>query len=206
MANVVSIKAAAGSSLGYIGTALRVTVISVLVLGFGYPALLTAAGALCFPQAANGSLIRDGGVLRGSELVGQQFTSPRYFHGRPSAAGSGYDPTQTGGTNFGPTNAKLIKQIAAAALALRQENPSAAAQSLPPELVTSSASGIDPDISPQAAEFQAARVARARNLDFSEVRTLIMRYTSPRLLGIFGEPHVNVLNLNRAMDAQERYR
>ncbi len=145
------------------------------------------------------------GTVVGSELVGQVFTKPRYFHGRPSAAGKGYDPTATGGTNLGPTSKKLLDATESAIAALKKENP-AATGPVPMDLVTSSASGIDPDISPAGAYYQAARVAEARGISLGVVRAQIAAHVTPRQLGILGEPRVNVLELNRALDAQGAHR
>jgi K+-transporting ATPase ATPase C chain len=137
----------------------------------------------------------------GSELVGQNFTKPGYFQGRPSAAGKGYDPTSTGGTNLGPTSKKLIDATKGTIAALRKANPDATLP-IPMDLVTSSASGIDPDISPAGAYYQAPRVAKARGLSLTAVRTIVEAHVVQRQLGLLGEPHVNVLELNRALDAQ----
>jgi K+-transporting ATPase ATPase C chain len=159
------------------------TVVTVIALGLIYPVVMWGLSTLLFHHQAQGSLIVQNGTVVGSQLVGQNFTKPGYFHGRPSAAGKGYDPTATGGTNFGPTNKKLIDATRAAIVALRKENPDATGP-IPMDLVTSSASGIDPDISPAAAY------------------SLIAAHVTRRQLGFLGEPRVNVLNLNRALDAQ----
>jgi K+-transporting ATPase ATPase C chain len=141
-----------------------------------------------------------GGETVGSEIVGQLWTKPQYFHGRPSAAGkNGYDPTSTGGTNLAPSSKKLIDATKATVAALRKENPNATVP-IPMDLVTSSASGIDPDISPDAAYYQAPRVAAARHLDVGRVNAVIARLTQSRTFGVLGEPHVNVLALNLALD------
>ncbi|HEY4442378.1 MAG TPA: K(+)-transporting ATPase subunit C, partial [Candidatus Elarobacter sp.] len=141
------------------------------------------------------------GAVVGSELVGQNFSKPQYFHARPSAAGKGYDPTATGGTNYGPTSKKLIDSTSAAIAALKKENPDAT-DPIPMDLVTSSASGIDPDISPAGAYYQAPRVAKARHLSLDAVRALIAAHVTPRQFGLLGEPRVNVVGLNRALDVQ----
>jgi len=192
--------AAADSTLHHLVTATLYTVVTVVLLGLIYPLFVWLLATVLFHNQAAGSLIEDNGKLVGSSLVGQLFTKPEYFHGRPSAAGKGYDPTQTGGTNLGPTSKKLIEATRAAVAALRKENPDAAGP-IPPDLVTSSASGIDPDISPEGALFQVARVAKARSLSPESVRALVESQIIPRQFGIFGEPRVNVLSLNRALDA-----
>ena len=189
------------STLRHLGTAALYTVVSVLALGFVYPLVIWGISTLVFHHQAEGSLVVDRGRIVGSELVGQSFTKPGYFHGRPSAAGKGYDPTQTGGTNYGPTNKKLIDSTRAAIAAVKKENPGADGP-VPMDLVTSSASGIDPDISPEAAYYQAPRVAKARAMELSRVRALIAAHVTSRTLGVLGEPRVNVLALNRALDAQ----
>ena len=192
--------AAADSTLHHLVTATLYTVVTVVLLGLIYPLFVWLLATVLFHNQAAGSLIEDNGKLVGSSLVGQLFTKPEYFHGRPSAAGKGYDPTQTGGTNLGPTSKKLIEATRAAVAALRKENPDAAGP-IPPDLVTSSASGIDPDISPEGALFQVERVAKARALPAERVRALVESQIIPRQFGIFGEPRVNVLSLNRALDA-----
>jgi K+-transporting ATPase ATPase C chain len=186
----------------HLGTGALFTVVSVVLLGLVYPAVMTLIAQLAFPNQANGSLITVNGKTIGSDIVGQLFTKPQYFHGRPSAAGkNGYDPTSTGGTNLGPTSKKLIDATRAAIAALKKENPDAT-DPIPMDLVTSSASGIDPDISPEGAFYQAPRVAKAHNLSIDRVRALIVEHVHPRELGFLGEPHVNVLELNRVLDGQ----
>ena len=182
-------------------TSVIYTVVTVIAFGIIYPLVIWAIASVAFPHQANGSLIEAGGKTIGSELVGQLFKKPQYFHGRPSAAGNGYDPTQTGGTNLGPTSKKLIDATRSAIAALRKENPDANAP-IPMDLVTSSASGIDPDISPDGAYYQAPRVTKARGMSLGALRALIAAHVTPRQFGIFGEPRVNVLDLNRALDAQ----
>ena len=185
--------------LRHLGTSVRITLVTVILLGLVYPLAMTAIAQLIFPSQANGSLVVHGGTVVGSDIIGQLWTKPQYFHGRPSAAGkNGYDPTATGGTQLGPTSKKLIETTAATIAALRKENPSADAP-IPMDLVTSSGSGIDPDISPEAAYYQAPRVAAARHLDVARVNALIAKLTQPRELGFLGEPHVNVLALNLAL-------
>jgi len=188
------------STLGHLVSSALYTVLSVALLGICYPLVVWGIGSVVFPHQAGGSPIESQGTLVGSELVGQNFTKPGYFHGRLSAAGKGYDPTSTGGTNYGPTSKKLLDATRAAVTAIRKENPDATGP-VPAELVTSSASGIDPDISPEAAYFQAARVAKARGIALQRVRDAIAAHVRPRELGFLGEPRVNVVELNRALDA-----
>ena len=152
---------------------------------------------MIFPANANGQLILSGGQVIGSRIIGQAFSSPEYFHGRPSAAGNGYDAANSGGTNLGPTNKKLIDAVKTRVARPRGENPTAA---VPIDLVTSSASGLDPHISPAAALFQVPRVARARHVTESEVRGVVEARIERRQLGFLGEPRVNVLLLNLALD------
>jgi K+-transporting ATPase ATPase C chain len=189
------------STLRHLVTSLLFTAVTVIALGLIYPLAIWALSALLFHHQAMGSLIEVDGTVVGSELVGQAFSKPRYFHGRPSAAGKGYDPTATGGTNLGPTSKKLIAATKSTIAALKKENP-AASGPVPMDLVTSSGSGIDPDISPEGAYYQAARVAQARGVSLDAVRARIAAHITPRQLGILGEPRVNVLDLNRALDAQ----
>jgi potassium-transporting ATPase KdpC subunit len=189
------------STLRHLTTSVLYTIVSVILLGLIYPFAMWGIGSLLFHHQAEGSLVYDArGTLIGSELVGQTWTKPQYFHGRPSAAGKGYDPTATGGTNLGPTSKKLIDATKSTIAALKRENPDATGP-IPMDLVTSSASGIDPDISPEGAYYQAPRVAKARGMSLGAVRDAIARNTIPRQFGILGEPRVNVLQLNRALDA-----
>ena len=189
------------STVRHLVTSVLYTVVTVIALGLIYPVVIWGLGTLLFHHQAEGSLIVNAkGTVIGSELVGQNFTKPQYFQGRPSAAGKGYDPTQTGGTNFGPTSKKLIDGTRSAIAALKKANPDATGP-IPMDLVTSSASGIDPDISPEGAYYQAPRVAKARGMSLGAVRDAIARNTIPRQFGILGEPRVNVLQLNRALDA-----
>ena len=188
--------------LRHLVTSLLYTFVTVVALGLVYPLIVWALGTVLFHHQAGGSLIADkSGKVIGSELVGQSWTKPRYFHGRPSAAGKGYDPTATGGTNLGPTSKKLIDATKSAIAALKMANPDATAP-IPMDLVTSSASGIDPDVSPQGAYYQVPRVAKARGMSQNTVRALVTQHVVQRQLGLLGEPHVNVLELNRALDAQ----
>jgi K+-transporting ATPase ATPase C chain len=186
--------------LSHVLTSVIYTAVSVLILGIVYPAVIWGIGPLAFPHQAGGSLIVQDGKPIGSEIIGQLFTKPQYFQGRPSAAGkNGYDPTSTGGTNLGPTSKKLIDATKAAIVALKKANPDAPGAP-PMGLVTSSGSGIDPDISPEGAYYQAPRIAKARNVPLARVRALIDAHVGGRTFGILGEPRVNVLELNRALD------
>jgi K+-transporting ATPase ATPase C chain len=182
--------------------ALRATIVTLILTGVLYPLAMTGAAQALFGQAANGSLVRDNtGRVRGSTLIGQAFTNPAYFQGRPSAAGNGYDPTASSGSNLGPTSAKLRDRVKADVARLRKENPEASGL-IPAELVTASASGLDPHISPGAAAWQIARVARARNISPERLRALLDDKTQGRTLGFLGEPTINVLLLNQALDGQ----
>lgn len=170
------------------------------LLGLAYPLAVTGVAQAAFPAQANGSLVRDaGGRVIGSALIGQAFAKPEYFHGRPSAAGNGYDAAASSGSNMGPLNDKLIDREKADAAALRAENPGAV---IPADAVTTSASGLDPDISPANARFQAPRIAKARGVPENEVTALIDRQIQRPVLGFIGQPRVNVLALNRALDAR----
>src|SRR5579859_980838 len=179
-------------------TAVLMTVATTVLLGVAYPLVVTALAQVLFHDKANGQLITQNGVTIGSRIIGQAFTTDRYFHSRPSAAGNGYDAANSGATNFGPTNQKLIDRVKTDAATLHSENPN---QPVPADLVTTSASGLDPDITPAAAFFQVPRVAKARNLPEDQVRKLVDNHVEGRFLGVFGEPHVNVLKLNLALDA-----
>ena len=170
----------------------------VFVTGIAYPFSMTGISQLLLPYQANGSLVRHDGRVAGSALIGQGFESPRYFHPRPSAAGKGYDASAFSGSNLGPTSKALIARLAADEKTVRKVYGSGP---IPADLITASGSGLDPDISPASAEFQAASVARARGLSVETVRRAIEAATSPRDLGLFGEPRVNVLRLNLALDA-----
>lgn len=187
--------------------AARVTLVSIAIFGFIYPLFMTGVAQLIFPWQANGSLVTVSGRVVGSAIIGQLWTQPQYFHGRPSAAGSGYDPTQTGGTNLAPSSKKLIDTTRATIARLERENPDGTyptceAHCAPPmDLVTSSASGIDPDISPDGAYYQAARIARARHLELARIYAIIAGHEQGRTFGLLGEPRVNVLELNLALEA-----
>ena len=184
----------------HLGPAVVFTIVTVIVFGIVYPISMTLIAEATFPAQAGGAYVYRSGAAVGSDIVGQLWTKPQYFHGRPSAAGSGYDPTSTGGTNLAPTSKKLIDATKAAIAALRKENPDATVP-IPMDLVTSSASGIDPDISPQAAYYQAPRVAKARGMTLREVDAIVASHVQGRELGFLGEPRVNVLALNLALDA-----
>jgi potassium-transporting ATPase KdpC subunit len=192
------------STLRHLGTAALYTVVSVILLGILYPLAMTAIAQLVFPSQANGSLVVVGGKPIGSDIIGQLWTKPQYFQGRPSAAGkNGYDPTSTGGTNLAPTSKKLIDATRATIAALKKANPDASGP-VPMDLVTSSASGIDPDISPEGAYYQVPRVAKVRGASVDAVRALVAAHVHGRELGFLGEPHVNVLELNLALDAAKK--
>lgn len=188
------------NSIRMFGSALALLVVMTVLLGLVYPLVITGVAQLVFPGQANGSLVRAGDRLIGSRLIGQNFTDPKHFWGRPSATTpQPYNGLASGGSNLGPLNPALIDQVKANAKALRDADPGNRAP-IPVELVTASASGLDPEISPAAAEYQAARVARARGVALAGVRQLIAAHESPRLLGFIGERRVNVLELNLALD------
>lgn len=175
--------------------AFLLTLLFALLLGVVYPLVLTGAGQLLFPAQANGSLVRDdAGALRGSMLIGQSFAGPRYFQGRPSAAGNGYDPLASGGSNLGPASKKLTDRVTADQKRLGIDAPA--------DLLQASASGLDPEISPAAARFQVARIAKARGIAPDRVAQLVEAKVQGPLLGLIGEPRVNVLALNLALDRQ----
>jgi K+-transporting ATPase ATPase C chain len=182
--------------------ALRVTLVTLLLTGILYPLGMTAIAQVLFPTNANGSLIHDeAGKVVGSRLIGQVFASPAYFQLRPSAAGNGYDPLASGGSNFGPTSAKLQERVKADMVRLHKENPEASG-GLPVDLVSASASGLDPHISPAAARWQVPRVAQARGVSITRISATVDESISGRDLGFLGEPTVNVLELNLALDRQ----
>lgn len=178
-------------------TSVLFTLITGLLLGIGYPLVVTGLAAVFFPHQAAGSLILKNGQVIGSQLLAQSFTSDRYFHPRPSAAGIGYDATASGGTNLAQSNAKLVQRIQSDIDKLQAQNPG---KPVPIDMVTTSASGLDPDITPDNAYYQAPRIAGARGLTEDRVRSLIAQHTAGRELGFLGEPRVNVLELNLALD------
>lgn len=182
--------------------ALRATAVTLILTGLLYPLAMTGVAQALFAESANGSLVIDKtGKVRGSSLIGQAFAHPAYFQGRPSAAGSGYDAAASSGSNLGPTSAKLRDRVKTDVARLRRDNPEAPGD-VPAELVTTSASGLDPHVSPAAAAWQIARVARARNVAPERVRALVDEQTEGRSLGILGEQTVNVLSANQALDAR----
>ncbi len=178
-------------------TAILFTLVTTLLFGIAYPLAMTVIAGFIFPHQANGSLILQNGQVIGSELIAQSFTSDRYFHPRPSAAGNGYDATSSGGTNLAQSNAKLATRIQGDIDALQKKNPG---KPVPIDMVTTSGSGLDPDITPDNAFYQAPRVASARGITEEKLRELISQHISQRPLGLWGEPRVNVLELNIALD------
>jgi potassium-transporting ATPase KdpC subunit len=178
--------------------AILFTLVTTIMFGLLYPLGVTGLAQLLFPAQANGSLLAKNGEAVGSKLLGQTFSSPGYFHPRPSGAGTGYDASQSGSPNLAPTNHALIERVKGDVDKLHAENPGAA---IPVDLVTTSASGLDPEISPAAAEFQVPRVARARGVSQEEIRALVTKHTLKRQLGFLGEPRVRVLELNLDLDA-----
>ena len=174
------------------------TIVTTILCGIIYPLAVTGAARVLFAQKAGGTMLVTSGRAVGSKWIGQPFTSPEYFHPRPSAAGNGYDPLASSGSNLGPTNHQLADRIQADAAKLHEENP---AVPIPADLLTASGSGLDPEISPDAAYFQVPRIAKARSISEPEVRSLIQKHIAPRQWGFLGEPRVNVLELNLALDA-----
>lgn len=179
--------------------AILMTVATTVLLGIVYPLVVTALAQLLFRDKANGQLIVQKGKMVGSHIIGQTFAGPGYFHSRPSAAGNGYDAANSGGTNFAPTNQKLIDRVNGDLARVQAENPGVP---VPVDLITSSASGLDPDISPAAAAFQVRRVASERKAAEADIARLISEHTEGRQLGLLGEPRVNVLELNLALDTR----
>ena len=173
------------------------TVATTLLFGVAYPFLVTGLSQLLFKDKANGQLIQQNGQLVGSRIIGQPFSAPGYFHSRPSAAGTGYDAANSSGSNYGPTNKKLIDRVAADTTTAQTDQPGV---DVPVDLVTASASGLDPHITPAAAAFQVTRIAHERHLSESSVQQLVARHTEGRQFGFLGEPRVNVLELNLDLD------
>lgn len=175
------------------------TIVTTILLGIIYPLVVTGLAQLFFKDKANGQLIVQNGQVVGSRIIGQAFTSPAYFHSRPSNAGNGYDAANSNGSQLGPTNHALMDRVKADVATNQADHPG---QPVPVDLVTASASGLDPDISPAAAEFQVKRVATRRGASEDQVRQLVQRHLQPRQLGFLGEPRVNVLELNLDLDSQ----
>jgi K+-transporting ATPase ATPase C chain len=181
--------------------AIVITVLLIVITGIIYPGIVTVLAQAVFPRQANGSMVESHGLVVGSQLIGQSFSQPYYFHPRPSAAGSGYVGDSSSGTNKGPTDRKLADTLIAQAVDSAVKNDGAVKGDVPPDMVTSSASGLDPDISPANAALQVARVARVRHLSEAQVQALVAMHTEERQFGFFGEPRVNVLTLNIALDS-----
>jgi potassium-transporting ATPase KdpC subunit len=178
-------------------TAILYTVVTTVIFGLVYPFVVTGVAQVFFKDKANGQLLRQNGQLIGSRIIGQPFTAAGYFHSRPSAAGNGYDAANSSGSNYAPTNKKLIDRVAGDVTTLQLEHPNT---DVPIDLVTASGSGLDPDITPAGAAFQVARIARERQVSEDVVRRLVAQHTQGRQLGFLGEPRVNVLELNLALD------
>jgi len=187
----------------HIMPALKMTLVLTVLTGLIYPALVTGLSKAIFPHQAYGSLIDAGGKTIGSELIGQKFTRPEYFRGRPSAAGDGYDASISSGSNLGPTNQKLVDRVKTDISNFRRENPNFK-DALPADLVTASGSGLDPHISPASAYAQVDRVAAARGIPADDVKNLVAEHIEGRQLGFLGEPRVNVLKLNLALDRYQQ--
>jgi K+-transporting ATPase ATPase C chain len=178
-------------------TAVLMTLVTTVLFGLVFPMLITGLAQVLFPRQANGELLTKNGRVVGSRWIGQSFSSPGYFRSRPSSAGTGYDATNSGGSNLGPTNQSLVARVQGDADRLQAENPGAA---IPMDLLTSSGSGLDPHISPEAAEFQVPRIARERGVSEDVVREAVRQHTEARQFGFLGEPRVNVLELNLTLD------
>ena len=186
--------------MNQIKTTILATIVLTILFGLAYPLVFTGLAQVLFPHQANGSLVTVNGKVAGSELIGQSFTKPEYFHGRPSAAGNnGYDAANSSGSNLGPTNQKLVDRVKADVQKFRAEDPDYTGP-IPADLLTSSGSGLDPHISPASAEAQVARVAKARGVTPDRIAELVAKHTDSRQWGIFGEPRVNVLLLNIDLD------
>jgi potassium-transporting ATPase KdpC subunit len=183
-----------------LGISVLMTVVTTILFGLIYPLAVTGLAQLIFPKNANGELIEQNGQVVGSKLIGQGFSGPAYFHSRPSAAGNGWDAANSGGSNLGPTNQKLIERVKGDVATAEADNPGTL---VPIDLVTTSASGFDPHITPASADFQLARVAKQRGISADQLRTLVAKHTEGRQLGFLGEPRVNVLELN--LDLDERF-
>jgi K+-transporting ATPase ATPase C chain len=182
-------------------TAIKMTIVLTILLGVVYPLAITGIASVIFPHQAQGSLIERDAKVVGSELIGQTFAAPGYFHGRPSAAGDkGYDASNSSGSNLGPTNKTLISTVQQRLKDTMEANPGVEAHQVPIDLITASGSGLDPEISPAAADIQVARIAKARGIGEDDVRLLVRQNTRDRQLGVLGEPGVNVLTLNLALD------
>ncbi|HTW63919.1 MAG TPA: potassium-transporting ATPase subunit KdpC [Bryobacteraceae bacterium] len=188
--------------LSQLWPALRINIFLIILCGLVYPLAITGISQILFPHQANGSLITKNGQVIGSELIGQNFTKPEYFQPRPSAAGSdGYDATASGGSNYGPTNQKLIDRVKASVEKFHKDNPDYHGP-IPADLLTASGSGLDPDISPASAQAEIPRVAKARGISVDQLTQLVAQYTKTPDLGLLGEPRVNVLDLNLALDKE----
>jgi potassium-transporting ATPase KdpC subunit len=180
-------------------TSVRMTIATTVLLGIVYPLVVTGLSQLLFSRKANGQFIEANGKIVGSRIIGQAFSSPGYFHSRPSAAGNGYDATASNGSQWGPTNQKLVDRVKGDVAAAQAENPGTP---IPIDLVTASGSGLDPEISPAAAAFQVPRVAKARGISETQMREVVAKHTENRQLGFLGEPRVNVLELNLELDKE----